>query len=443
MAKTIILKSIFIAFVALIFLVSLSRCDLLTKSSTNGFTTDLIHRDSPQSPSYDPSLSHSQRLVNAIRRSFNRFQRFNVKRATKSPEPDIINSGGEYLIKYSIGTPQVPSLGIADTGSDIIWTQCQPCLKCFKQNLPLFNPKSSSTYRAIPCNTTKCSLQETTCSKTRKNCLYYEGYGDGSFTEGLLSTDTFTLASTGGNRVSLPNIIFGCGFKNGGIFDGGESGIVGLGGGKASLVRQLGPLAQGKFSYCLVPSLDNKSNSSKLNFGDNARVSGRGVVSTPLVSKKPDTFYYVTLLGISVGNQKLEFYDKYSSLDFVQEGNIIVDSGTTLTLLPTNFYAKLKNALQSSIKLKQTNDPQGVLDLCFLTEKDIDIPKITVHFKGANVNWKQENVFVRTSEFSLCLAAQPVQDLAIFGNLAQTNFLVGFDLEKRLVSFKAADCGKL
>ncbi|KAI3444897.1 hypothetical protein Pfo_001562 [Paulownia fortunei] len=399
--------------------------------------------DSPQSPSYDPSLSPSQRLVNALQRSFNRIQRFNVNRSTQLPESDIINSNGEYLMKYSVGTPPVSSLGIADTGSDIIWTQCQPCLKCFKQKLPFFKPNRSSTYRTIHCNTIKCnSLEETSCSRTRKNCLYSEVYGDGSFTQGELSTDTITLASTGGKRVSVPNIIFGCGFRNGGIFDGGESGIVGLGGGKASLVRQLGSLAQGKFSYCLVSSSDH-SNSSKLNFGANAEVSGTGVVSTPLVDKDPDTFYYLTLEGISVGNQRLEFYDpSLAYFGIRQEGNIIIDSGTTLTMLPTDFYAKLKKALQSSIKLKQIKDPQGVLDLCFFTRQDIQIPDITVHFKWADVKLKQDNIFARTSEVSLCLAAQPVQDLAIYGNLAQANFLVGYDLVKRTVSFKPTDCGK-
>ncbi|KAI3444896.1 hypothetical protein Pfo_001561 [Paulownia fortunei] len=443
MASNIILKSIFIAYVALISLVSMSRCDTLTEASTTGFTVDLMHRDSPQSPSYDPSLSPSQRLVNALQRSFNRIQRFNVSRSTQSPESDIINSSGEYLMQYSVGTPPVSSLGIADTGSDLTWTQCQPCLKCFKQNLPIFTPNSSSTYRKIPCNASLCnSLPDTFCSRTRKNCLYSETYGDGSFTQGELSTDTITLASTGGKSVSVPNIIFGCGFRNGGIFAGGESGIVGLGGGKASLVRQLGPLVQGKFSYCLV-SLSDDSNSSKLNFGANGEVSGRGVVSTPLVQKNPDTFYYLTLEGISVGNQRLEFYDPLSA-DFRnrREGNIIIDSGTTLTMLPFNFYAKLKKALQSSIKLKPIKDPQGVLDLCYFSRKDVQIPDVNVHFKGADVKLKQDNIFVRTSEVSLCLAAQPVQNLAIYGNLAQVNFLVGYDLEKRTVSFKPTDCGK-
>ncbi|EYU27193.1 hypothetical protein MIMGU_mgv1a021596mg [Erythranthe guttata] len=245
MAETIMsFKSILIA------LISLTQCE--------AFTVDLIHRDSPHSPYYNPSQSHYQRLTSAVQRSFNRVHRF--KTSSKSPRSDVINSDGD---------------DCRHGQRHHIWTQCQPCIECFNQTLPIFKPKSSSTYKTIPCSDRKCkSLYETSCSRTRKNCLYTETYGDGSFTNGLLATETITLDSSDGKRVSFPNLIFGCGFKNGGIFDGGESGIVGLGGETASLVKQLG---EGMFSYCLIPLSDNKSSSSKLNFGDSAR----GVETTP------------------------------------------------------------------------------------------------------------------------------------------------------------------
>ncbi|KAG8391369.1 hypothetical protein BUALT_Bualt01G0180600 [Buddleja alternifolia] len=441
MSKIMILKSILIAYISLVSILSIFKFPS-TEASTTGFTIDLIHRDSPQSPSYDSSLTPSQRLAKALRRSFTRIHRFQAKKGSQqSPEPDVINASGEYFLKYSIGTPPVPSLGVADTGSDVTWTQCQPCIKCFKQELPFFRPNASSTYKRIPCNSPSCrTLPDTTCSKTRKNCLYSASYGDGSFTYGEVATDTITLGSTRGKMVSFPNIVVGCGFKNGILFDGGESGIVGLGGGKASLVRQLGSIAQGKFSYCLL-SLSDNSNSSKLKFGANAVVSGKGVVSTPLVSKKPETFYYLTLIGISVGKQRLEF-NYLGDSKANQEGNIIIDSGTTLTLLPSNLYGNLLKVLKSAIKLKQIPDPSGVLDLCYFSLKDIHIPDVTVHFKGADVKLKAENVFVRVSETAVCLAVQAMQDIAIYGNIAQVNFLVGYDLEKRTVSFKPTDCGK-
>ncbi|KAH6827016.1 Eukaryotic aspartyl protease family protein [Perilla frutescens var. hirtella] len=430
-----------ISYLALITLI-FSTCEFHqpAEAKSNGFTTDLIHRDSPHSPSYDPSLSSSQRIINALKRSFHRARRFKERRTTRSPQSDLIYSTGAYLMKFSIGTPPLPSIAIADTGSDIIWTQCQPCLQCINQSLPIFQPKNSSTYTNISCNTPHCnSLPETYCS-SRRNCLYSEKYEDGSFTYGQMATDTFTLASNGRKTVSVPKITFGCGFKNGGIFSGIESGIVGLGRGEASLVRQLGRLGQGRFSYCLV-SLSDHSNSSKLHFGANARVSGsKRVVSTPLVERDHDTFYYLTLEGISVGNQRLEFDKAWR--DRV-EGNIIIDSGTTFTLLPPGLYDRFEEAIKSYMKLEEIEDPEGELRLCYLwrNDDDVEIPEIRVELRGGDVKWKRENVFVRTSDASVCLAVQPSKDIAIYGNLAQVNFLVGYDLVKGTVSFKPTHCG--
>ena len=35
-------------------------------------------------------------------------------------QADIISNGGEYLLKYFVGTPPVQILGIADTGNELI-----------------------------------------------------------------------------------------------------------------------------------------------------------------------------------------------------------------------------------------------------------------------------------------------------------------------------------
>ncbi|KAL7120760.1 hypothetical protein ACP275_02G141900 [Erythranthe tilingii] len=452
MANTIILRSIFISYIALI------TASLITSiPKSEGFSVDLIHRDSPKSPSYDPSLSLHQRLTNAVHRSYDRAHRFfNATRwiSTHTPQTNIVNHLGEYLVQYAIGTPPFPSLGVFDTASDVTWTQCKPCKNCFAQNLPIFAPhKYSSTYKTIPCNHPRCTaFRQTTCSKTpRKTCLYSESYAGGSFSEGELAVDTLTLSTCRGKTVSIPYVKFGCGFRNGvPSGGGGESGVVGLGGGPSSLVRQLGRWTRGKFSYCLV-SVTDQSNSSKLNFGVNARVSGRGVVSTPMAWKEPVTFYYLTMEGISIGNQRLRFSDDDDEKKpkpkgkAEEEGNIVIDSGTTLTLLPFGLYGRMVEVMKSSIKVERVADPQGMLELCYrLKSGDVmNMPAVTVHFKGADVRLTEDNVFARMSDVMVCLAAMPVEGRdAIYGNLWQVNFLVGYDLVKRTVSFKAADCGQ-
>ncbi|CAN1144002.1 Probable aspartic protease At2g35615 [Linum perenne] len=74
---------------------------------------------------------------------------------------------------------------------------------------------------------------------------------------------------------------------------------------------------------------------------------------------------------------------------------------------------------------------------------DVKLPSMKVHFKGgAEVELKPVNTFVRAEEKLICLTMVPTKDVGIFGNLAQLNFVVGYDLGKRTVSFLPADCSK-
>ncbi|KZV31602.1 hypothetical protein F511_03456 [Dorcoceras hygrometricum] len=431
------LKSIFLTYLATISIISSSIAQR-HEPKTSGFTVDLIHIDSKEAA--------AQRTANALRRSFSRFNSLKaVKFRSKKPETEIITDPtGEFLLKYSIGSPPVTTFGIADTGSDLTWTQCPPCIKCFKQDIPFFNPKKSSTYRRISCKDDTCRrIQLGSCSKSRNNCLYSSAYGDGSTTQGELARDTLTLGSGNGKTMSFPNITFGCGFKNSGYFAPVQSGIVALGAGKYSFVGQLNPSIQGKFSYCLVPLSSETGNTSKMHFGSAAVVSGAGVVSTPLVLDAEEVpFYMLTLQGITIGKKRLEMDQQHATKPRPQEGNIVIDSGTTLTFLPYTLYQKMETVVKSMIKLKRVQDPLNVLDLCYYTPEDLKFPDMIVHFKGADVRLKTENSFVRTGNVSTCLAFKPSTDFPIFGNLAQMNFLVGYDIPKKTVSFKPTDCSR-
>ena len=413
----------------------------LTEATYSGITVDLIQRDSTESPSYNASHTHYDRLYKAFARSISRANHFRPSLKSKSSiQSNVIANGGEYLMKISLGTPAVEVLGIADTGSDLTWTQCEPCEKCYKQNLPLFDPQQSSTYGNVPCNSSPCKALDTASCGTDKNtCQYGYSYGDQSFTNGDLGVETLTIGSTTSRQVTLPNIVFGCGHNNDGTFSEAGSGIIGLGGGPLSLVSQLNNSIGGKFSYCLVPT-ENSNVTSKINFGSNGLVSGNGVVSTPLVAKDPSTFYYLTLEGISVGNKRFA-YKASSKAVASNEGNIVIDSGTTLTLLPPEFHADLVSALEKAIDAERVHDPRGVLSLCFRSKDDIDVP-ITVHFTGADVKLKPINTFARMDDDLVCFTMIPSDGLAIFGNIAQINFLVGYDLKAKKVSFLPADCTK-
>ncbi|GLT54049.1 hypothetical protein SLA2020_272820 [Shorea laevis] len=145
---------------------------------------------------------------------------------------------------------------------------------------------------------------------------------------------------------------------------------------------------------------------------------------------------------MSVGKKRLELGD--SSYFGDPKGNIIIDSGTTLTLLPEDFYAKFESAVAEVIDLERVDDPNRMLSLCYKSASDdIGAPIITAHFSGADVKLNQVNTFVRVSEELLCFAFSASESLFIFGNLAQMNFLVGYDTVAQTVSFKPTDCTQL
>ncbi|PNX78554.1 aspartic proteinase cdr1-like protein [Trifolium pratense] len=343
---------------------------------------------------------------------------------------------------YSVGTPPFKLYGVADTGSDIVWLQCEPCDPCFNQTSPKFNPSKSSSYKNIPCSSDLCqSVRDSSCNSD--NCQYTIKYGDGSHSEGDLSLETLALESTTGRRISFPKTVIGCGTDNTMSFEGQSSGIVGLGGGPVSLITQLGSSIGGKFSYCLLPSSFRESNTTtKLNFGDAAVVSGDDVLSTPIVKKNPAVFYYLTLESMTVGNKRFKYGGSF--LGDSEEGNIIIDSGTTLTLLPSDVYSNLESAVSEVVKLNRVDSPIQLLNLCYsLTSDNYDFPIITAHFKGADVKLLPINTFVAVADGVVCLAFTPTQTLPIFGNIAQQNFLIGYDILQKTVSFKPIDCSKV
>jgi saccharopepsin len=233
--------------------------------------------------------------------------------------------------------------------------------------------------------------------------------------------------------------------NNIGKFGEAGSGLIGLGRGCLSLISQLNQSIYGKFSYCLVPNTENSNVTSKINFGSNAMVSGHGVVSTPLVAKEDPnpSFYYLTLEGISIGSKKFA-YNASSKAGTTEEGNIFIDSGTTLTYIPPELYEDLVSALEKAIDAERVSEPGA--SLCFKSKDDIDVPIITAHFAGADLKLQPINTFARIIDDVVCFNMLPFGlnglNFSIFGNTAQIKFLVGYDLKAKKVSFMPTDCTK-
>ncbi|XP_010540700.1 PREDICTED: probable aspartic protease At2g35615 [Tarenaya hassleriana] len=442
----------------LCFLLQTISLFLFTSSSRPNLTIELIHRDSPRSPLYNSLDTISDRLKAAFRRSVSRSRHFKNPKAPFSSKTDLksglLAEGGEYFMSISLGTPPLKVLAIADTGSDLTWVQCRPCQQCYRQTGKIFDKTKSSTYKNEPCGSHVChalDITERGCDISGNVCKYRYSYGDQSFTRGDIATETIAVASSS-SPVSFPGIVFGCGYSNGGTFDETGSGIIGLGGGPLSLVSQLGSTIGKKFSYCLSHTSSTANGTSVINLGTNSVTLNSDndppVVATPLIDKAPNTYYYLTLEAITVGKTRIPYtgasYNLNGDDEISQAGNIIIDSGTTLTLLDSGFYDKFGSVVEDSVTgAKPVSDPEGLLTHCFRSgEAEIGLPEIIVHFTGADVRLSPMNAFVRVRDDLVCLSMIPTTDVAIFGNLAQMDFLVGYDLEARTVSFQPMDCSR-
>ncbi|KAL8114808.1 aspartic proteinase CDR1-like [Apium graveolens] len=428
----------------LCFIISLSLLASPIHSTSSGFTIDLIHRDSQLSPYYNASSNYYDILRNSLRRSITRSSRIFAQKPVSSPstiQSPLIPYPGEYLMKISVGTPPQDFLAVADTGSDLTWIQCKPCIQCYKQITPLFDPKKSSTYKNQPCQSKVCK-QPLVCG-AENICNYGVTYGDGSHSSGDISLESFTFGASSGKPVVLPKVSFGCGHINAGLFNKFTDGIVGLANSDLSIVNQLSHATNGKFSYCMVPLELNVS--SKISFGSHAIVSGSDVQTTPFFTKEGEysLFYTLNLESVSIGDTKIKFVtETYRTNANDKAGNIIIDSGTTLTLLPSDFYLKIEDEFKRRISSTPV-EAEPDFSLCYKKHEGFErkVPKITFHFTGADWELGVLNTMLDMGDGKLCFSTVPTVE-AVFGNLHQMNYLVGYDLVGKTVSFKKTDCSK-
>ncbi|GFP99993.1 aspartic proteinase nepenthesin-1 [Phtheirospermum japonicum] len=424
-----------VAIVALLILpsVSTSRTLLDHHDAQTGFQVTLKHVDS------GGNLTKFELLQRAMKRGKKRIQSLYamaLAASDSSIESPIHAGNGEFLMELSIGTPPTTYSAILDTGSDLIWTQCQPCKHCFNQPTPIFDPAKSSSFSKLPCSSDLCTaLPMSSCSGG--NCEYLYTYGDYSSTQGVMATETLTFG-----KVSIPKVGFGCGLHNEGSGFNQGGGLVGLGRGPLSLVSQLD---EPKFSYCLT-SID-PTESSTLMMGSYASVNSTTQNTTPLIkSPSSPSFYYLSLEAITVGDTVLPIKKSTFSLKDDGSGGMIIDSGTTITYLEESAFELIKNEFTNQVKLPVDESNESGLDLCFKlppNDQNIEVPKLIFHFEGADLDLPGENYIIVDPSGVACLAMGGSSGMSIFGNFQQQNIQVLHDLNKETLSFVPRKCDQL
>ncbi|CAL4922375.1 unnamed protein product [Urochloa decumbens] len=356
----------------------------------------------------------------------------------------------EYLVHFAVGTPPQPVQLTLDTGSDLIWTQCPPCTSCFHfpQALPYFDESASSTFAgALPCSSKACqALPITSCgagadaspSPGNQTCAYGYSYGDGSVTIGILVSDTFTFPDAG---TAVPDLAFGCGVNNTGIFKSNETGIAGFGRGALSLPSQL---KADNFSYCFTDIKGTAPSPVQIDLPANLFSSDPAAVQTVTLIQNPDTnpsLYYLPLTGITVGSTHLPITANGT-------GGTIIDSGTGMTSLPHDVYDLLHDAFVEQAGLPVFNATSvSVSQLCFTLPAAgarPDVPKLVLEFEGATVDLPREN-YMFDIDGATCLAVNDGGggDTTIIGNYQQQNVHVLYDLANNKLSFAPAQCDQV
>jgi hypothetical protein len=351
-----------------------------------------------------------------------------------------------HTLTVGVGTPPQPRTLLLDTGSDLIWTEC----KLFgggKHGKPLYDPAGSASFAAVPCDGRLCetgSFDTKNCSSNK--CLYTYDYGSAT-TRGELASETFTFGEHHKVSVSLD---FGCGRLTSGSLDS-SSGILGISPDRLSLVSQL---QIPRFSYCLRPFLDRDT--SHMFFGamaDLSKYRTTGPIQTTYLVRDPsgrNYYYYVPLIGISVGTKRLKVPASSFAIGIHGGGGTFVDSGDTTGMLPSVAMEALKEALAEAVKLPVVNGTDLGYELCFQLPKGVTVeavqaPPLVYHFDGgAAMVLPRGNFLVEASPGKMCLVISSGGARgAIIGNYQQQNMHVLFDVQSRKFSFAPTRCDQI
>lgn len=393
------------------------------------------HRDR-----FEARMKRDVKRVAAIIRRINgskesKDNRYEVQKFGTEVVSGMDQGSGEYFVRIGVGSPPRNQYMVIDSGSDIVWVQCQPCNLCYHQSDPVFDPSLSASFAGVPCGSATCDRVENSGCHSG-GCKYEVMYGDGSYTKGTLAFETLSFGDT-----EVKNVAIGCGHRNRGMFIG-AAGLLGLGGGSMSLVGQLGGQTGGAFSYCLVSR--GTSSSGSLEFGRGALPVGAAWV--PLLrNPRAPSFFYIGLSGLGVGGMQLPISEDVFRLTESGYGGVVMDTGTAVTRLPTAAYEAFRNAFLSETASLPRAPAVSIFDTCYDLNGFVTVRVPTVSFflsGGPILTLPARNFLIPVDErgtFCFAFAPSPT-GLSIIGNIQQEGIQISFDGSNGFVGFGPNVC---
>ncbi|KAF7030412.1 hypothetical protein CFC21_041953 [Triticum aestivum] len=381
---------------------------------------------------------------------------------------------GQYFVRFRVGTPAQPFLLVADTGSDLTWVKCRRPASANSSLSPAdsgpgpgraFRPEDSRTWAPISCASDTCTkslpFSLATCPTPGSPCAYDYRYKDGSAARGTVGTESATIALSGREerKAKLKGLVLGCSSSYTGPSFEASDGVLSLGYSGISFASHAASRFGGRFSYCLVDHLSPRNATSYLTFGPNPAVSSpraspsscaaaapRARQTPLLLDRRMRPFYDVSLKAISVAGEFLKI--PRAVWDVEAGGGVILDSGTSLTVLAKPAYRAVVAALSKGLAglPRVTMDP---FEYCYNwtspsgKDADVAVPKMAVHFAGAaRLEPPGKSYVIDAAPGVKCIGLQegPWPGISVIGNILQQEHLWEFDIKNRRLKFQRSRC---
>ncbi|KAK9750677.1 hypothetical protein RND81_02G213100 [Saponaria officinalis] len=232
------------------------------------------------------------------------------------------------MMELYIGKPAQLVYGIFDTGSDIIWLQCEGRVGQLGTVVTYYNQSKSSSYKVINCkDKINCQTKRGDMGCRRddpsNNCNFEAEYISGQIAKGVMSSDVTTLKPL---WEEYQDFVFGCSNDNAIELPG----IIGASNSFFSIPKQLFP-DDPKFSYCIPNDL---TKTSLIKFGDDANLAGNPI---KVLRHRKKHYYYLDVYGIQINREDISVDPSVFKMDPNGDGysGFVIDSGSTATVLPS------------------------------------------------------------------------------------------------------------
>ncbi|KAF4347109.1 hypothetical protein G4B88_025152 [Cannabis sativa] len=353
---------------------------------------------------------------------------------------------GLYFTRVKLGSPSQEFYVQIDTGSDVLWVNCNSCKGCpkstsLKIELNSFDVGSSNTASMVSCSDQICKLGlqsgDSACSGQSDfdQCIYSFQYGDGSGTSGYYVQDLLYMDTVPAdyddptNTNSSANIVFGCSTSATGDLtskNAAVDGIFGFGQQQMSAISQLSSqgIAPNVFSHCFK---GDNSGGGILVLGE---IVEPNMIYTPLVPSQPH--YNLNLQNISV-NDKVLHIDPEEFTTSTNRGTII-DSGTTLAYLAQNIYDPFVNAITNAVNSEQEINVTLSLPVIFNFAGNASM------VLGPKDYLLEQNSIDGAELWCIGFQKNQGQDTTILGDLVLKDRIVVYDLGGQRIGWADYDC---